>query len=441
MCQLLEKDLYDLKKAKRLLEKKSIVISMTNLFGSMVETIGHLLPVSYRESISKANLCAIEKSWDYTISTMTPAHEPSANEKQHIFWVTVSGAIGGVGILTLFLELPVTTILMLRAVADIARDEGEDFNQFDTKIASLEVFALGGDEIDEHTGETGYYAIRIALQKPLEESSKYIAQKGMTGMGAPFVVQLVAKICAKYQTIIAAKTVSRLIPVIGAATGAYINVVYINYFQDKARGHFIIRRLEKKYGITTIKKNFKAITPEHPQKYYDPKNSLKDNKISPDVEAENILRRHVWGAMGVGLIPVPIMDFTALSLLQLMLLRKLAKNYHVPFSKDIAKSILSSLFSSALSFPAALFLTVGVEKLAFGASIAKLIPGIGATVGVATMPLVSGASTYAIGKVFIQHFSTGGTFLTLDPEMAKNYYRDMYNEGKKVAAEMKISQS
>jgi len=435
MQQLIKKDLNDLKKAKNLLDKKSIAITVTNLFGSMVETIGHLLPMSYRESISKANLLAIEKSWDFTTSTMTPSHTPSASESQHIFWVTVSGAVGGIGILTLFLELPVTTVLMMRSVADIARDEGEDFNQFETKIASLEVFALGGDEVDAHTGETGYYAVRIALQKPLEESSKYIAQKGMAGMGAPFAVQLAAKICAKYQTIIAAKTVSKLIPVIGAAAGAYINVIFINYFQDKARGHFIIRRLEKKYGISTIKQHYKSIQPQK----YKLKAELKEcfqEKNRDDVQAEDILRRYVWGAMGVGLIPVPFMDFTALTVVQLMLLRKLAKNYNVPFSNDLAKSILSSLFGSAFSFPAVAILSVGVEKLAFGASIAKLIPGIGVTVGVATMPLVSGAATYAIGKIFIRHFSTGGTFLTLDPEKAKDYYREMFNEGKIVAAEL-----
>ena len=444
MSQLIEKDLKDLKRAKRLLEKKSIAIAMTNTFGNMVDTVVSLLPVSYQESISRANLLAIEKSWDLSISTMTPSHEPPASESQHIFWVTLSGALGGVGIVTLFLELPVTTVLMIRAVADIARDEGENFNQFETKIASLEVFALGGDGIDKSTGETSYYTIRIALQKPLEESSKYIAQKGMAGMGAPFAVQLIAKICARYQTIIAAQTVSRLIPVIGAAAGAYINVLFINYFQDKARGHFIIRRLERKYDSNTIKQTYNAIQIERFQKTNkrsERQGSIekKNKTFSPDSEAEDILRRHVWGAMGVGLIPVPFVDFTALSFVQLMLLKKLAKYYHVPFSKDIAKSILSSLFSSALSFPATL-LAVGVEKIAFSASIAKLIPGIGSTVGVATMPLISGAATYAVGKVFIRHFSTGGTFLTLDPELAKNYYQEMFNEGQVVAAKIKSRQ-
>ncbi|KPA19032.1 peptidase [Candidatus Magnetomorum sp. HK-1] len=439
MLLISDKDFADLKKAKMLLEKKSIAIKMANIFGSATEAVGSLLPVSYRESISKSNLFLIEKTWDFSLSTMPPPNELSGTERKHIFWVTVSGAIGGVGIVTLFLELPVTTVLMLRAIADIAIDEGEDYNQFETKIASLESFALGGDAFDDQTGETGYYAIRNILQKPLEESSKYIAQKGMAGMGAPFVAQLLAKIGARYQTVLSTQTVAKAIPIVGAVAGAYINVIFINFFQDKARGHFIIRRLEKKYGDEIIRQTYNKTQISELKNthtvYINTQNEIKKN-CSPYVKAEQILRRHIWGAMGIGLIPVPIMDFAVLSLLQLMLLRKLAKVYEVPFSNDMAKSVISSLFSSSLSFPTAV-LTFGIEKLVLTASIAKFIPGIGVTVAAATMPVIAGAATYALGKVFIRHFGSGGTFLTLDPDKAQNYYRKMFEEGTHIVKDMK----
>jgi len=438
MFLISDKDFSDLKKAKNLLEKKSIAIKMANIFGSATEAIGSLLPVSYRESISKSNLLLIEKTWDFSLSTMPPINEPPGKESKHIFLVTLSGVIGGVGIVTLFLELPVTTVLMLRAIADIAIDEGEDYNQFETKIASLESFALGGDAFDDHTEETGYYAIRNILQQPLEESSKFIAQKGMAGMGAPFAAQLITKIAARYQTVIAAQTVTKSIPIVGAVAGATINVVFLNYFQDKARGHFIIRRLEKKYGDKIVRQayNTTQINEKSYAVYISNPNETQNN-FSSNENAEQVLRRHVWGAMGIGLIPVPIMDFAALSLLQLMLLRKLAKVYDVEFSNEMAKSIISSLFSSSLSFPTAAVLTAGVEKLAFTASVAKFVPGIGVTLAAATMPVIAGAATYALGKVFIRHFGSGGTFLTLDSEKAQEYYRDMFDEGKHVVKNMK----
>jgi len=439
MLLISENDLTDLKKAKILLEKQSIAIKMANIFGSASETLGSLLPVSYRESIKKSNLLLIEKTWEFSLSTL-PTNEPPGTDGKHIFLVTLSGAIGGVGIVTLFMELPVTTVLILRAVADIAVDEGEDYNQFETKIASLEAFALGGDALDDHTGETGYYATRNILQKPLEESSKYIAQKGMAGMGAPFAAQLFAKIVARYQTILASQTVTKSIPIVGAVAGAYINVVFLRYFQDKARGHFIIRRLEKKYGDTIIRQTYNATRindlKKSPALYINAQNE-KNYNCSTDSKAERVLRHHVWGAMGIGLIPVPLMDFAALSLLQLMLLKKLANVYDVPFSNDMAKSVISSLFSSSLSFPATALLTVGVEKLAFTASIAKFIPGIGFSVAAAAMPVMSGAATYALGKVFIRHFGAGGTFLTLDTGKAQEYYRQMFEEGKHMVKNMK----
>ncbi len=95
---------------------------------------------------------------------------------------------------------------MIRSVADIAKSEGEDFQKFDTKIACLQSFTLGGQAVDPTTGETGYYAARTILEQPLQQSTRYIAKKSAAGTGAPFAVQFAAKISAHYQTLLAAKT-------------------------------------------------------------------------------------------------------------------------------------------------------------------------------------------------------------------------------------------
>ena len=438
-----DRDLADLKRAKALLEKDSIAIKTANLFGDAAETLGKFLPPAYLESVAMCNVAAIEKSWEFTMTTMSAPDVPSESEGRHILYVTISGAVGGVGILTLFAELPVTTVLMLRAIADIARDEGEDYNQFETKIASLEVFALGGEGADENTGETGYYAIRTSLEKPLLESSKHIAKKGMAGMGAPFAVQLVAKIAARYQTLISAQAAAKAIPIAGAVAGAIINIAFINLFQDKARGHFIVRRLERKYGAGEIRQAYNAVSASE-YSGISIKSDLRQTQMSAseegemsEVKVEKILRHHVWASMGVGLIPIPIMDFAGLTLVQLTLLRKLAKTYNIPFSKDIVKNMLSSLAGSALPVPVSLILIAGMEKLTLTASMVKFIPGLGHTIGVVTMPVIAGAATYAVGKVFIQHFASGGTFLTFDPEKVTAYYAEMFQEGKNIATDMK----
>lgn len=151
-------------------------------------------------------------------------------------------------------------------------------------------------------------------------------------------------------------------------------------------------------------------------------------KDVPKAELDQMIRQHIYAAIGVSLVPIPLVDLVGLTGVQLNLLRVLAKKYDIPFLKDTVKQILSVLVGSATP------VAVGVP---LAASLAKFIPFLGETVAVITMPVVAGASTYAIGKVFIQHFASGGTFLTFNPEKVKAYYAEMFEEGEKVAVEVK----
>ncbi len=70
-------------------------------------------------------------------------------------------------------------------------------------------------------------------------------------------------------------------------------------------------------------------------------------------------------------------------------------------------------------------------------SLIKCIPFLGLAGGMLTMSITAAASTYAVGKVFIQHFASGGTFLSFDPEKVREYYQEMFKEGGQIATEMK----
>ncbi|MBF0099522.1 MAG: DUF697 domain-containing protein [Desulfobacterales bacterium] len=152
-----------------------------------------------------------------------------------------------------------------------------------------------------------------------------------------------------------------------------------------------------------------------------------EEAVQTDEQPENIIRNHVLGSMGVGLIPMPLVDLVALTGVQLNLLRKLAKKYNVPFSQDKGKNVLAALLGSGLP----------VSISGAVASLIKSIPLIGQTTGAITMSVLGGATTYAVGKVFEQHFASGGTFLNFDPEAVKDYYAKMFKEGEKVAEELK----
>ncbi len=131
--------------------------------------------------------------------------------------------------------------------------------------------------------------------------------------------------------------------------------------------------------------------------------------------------------MGIGLLPVPLVDIPALIVVQLNLLRQLSRIYDIPFFHDAVRKILSSMIAGTLPI---------VATPALATSLVKFIPGLGQAAGALTMSAIAGASTYAIGKVFIQHFASGGTFLTFDPEKVSDYYTDMFEKGKLVVTEL-----
>ncbi|MBI9089218.1 MAG: DUF697 domain-containing protein [Desulfobacterium sp.] len=148
--------------------------------------------------------------------------------------------------------------------------------------------------------------------------------------------------------------------------------------------------------------------------------------LSKKAAVQKIIQNHVYGAMGVGMIPVPLVDLIAISGVQLNMLRKLCLLYDIPFSKDAAKTGIATLLGGVIP----------VSLSGALASLVKAIPIVGQTTSAIVMPAVSGAMTYAVGKVFVQHFESGGTFLTFNPEEVRAYYQQMFEEGKDVASGM-----
>ncbi len=145
-------------------------------------------------------------------------------------------------------------------------------------------------------------------------------------------------------------------------------------------------------------------------------------------ELDRILSQHVVAAMGVSLMPIPVVDIVGLTGVQFNLLRQLAGAYQVPFLDDAVKHMILSLLGKTM------LVKLGPQVLA---SLVKFIPGAGQTAGALALPVLAGASTYATGKVFIRHFASGGTFLSFDPEKMKSYYEDMFKKGRQIATNMK----
>jgi uncharacterized protein (DUF697 family) len=133
--------------------------------------------------------------------------------------------------------------------------------------------------------------------------------------------------------------------------------------------------------------------------------------------AHRTVNKYAMGSMAVGLIPLPYIDFAALTTIQNKMLQHLAKQYEVEFSKETVRSLIASLLGSAVSVTAA-------------ASLAKLVPVVGQASGMVSMAVLGGAGTYAVGTVFIEHFESGGTLLNFEPEKMKEKFQALLKEGK-----------
>jgi len=255
-----QKDLNDLKKAKALLENPSLAAKITNYLGTPIEKGFALLPENWNLKVGELTRTALSKAVQAAIITMKDSPGKEASNIWHKFAVATTGGIGGLfGLPALAIELPISTTIMLRSIADIARSEDETLNKIESKIACIEVFALGGPSISDDASESGYFAVRAGLAQYVTKTAEYIAQKGLTEEGAPALVRLIIQIAERFSIQVSEKAAAQAVPAIGAAGGAIINTLFIDHFQDMARGHFIVRRLERKYGKEVVEETYNAV--------------------------------------------------------------------------------------------------------------------------------------------------------------------------------------
>jgi len=254
-------DLDELRAAKRLLEHPGIATRLASLAGAPIERGMKMLPSRWQKAVHGATEKALHKALDIAVGSLGSRQRATSSNRMHAVAVATSGAIGGAfGIMALGVELPISTTLILRSIADIAAAQGEDPRAIETKLACLTVFALGspGDSRDD-AAESGYFATRSALATAVTEASKHLAQKGLAKGTSPALVRLVSLIAARFGIVVSEKTAAQLVPVIGAAGGALINTVFIGHYQDMARGHFAVRALERRYGPEAVRLAYEAM--------------------------------------------------------------------------------------------------------------------------------------------------------------------------------------
>jgi hypothetical protein len=255
ICPLSRIEARDLALAKSFLESAPLGIRLANSLGSPLEKGFALLPKGWNNVVNNATHAALFKALSVAVATLGRAKGRPPRRFFHKLLAGTSGGIGGaVGLAALPIELPVSTTIMLRSIAEIARSEGHDLSRLETRLACLEVFALGGQGTN-----SAYWATRAVMSQAMSDAAAHLAQKGVAREGVPAIVRLVNVIAARFGVVVSEEVAAKAVPIIGAAGGSVINVMFLGHFQELARGHFIVKRLEAAHGTEAVQRAYENL--------------------------------------------------------------------------------------------------------------------------------------------------------------------------------------
>jgi hypothetical protein len=271
MPELTEKDQAILSAAVSRLEYPSLAARLAAVVGMPVEKLLGWLPDSIQSQIDGLTEEALVHALNVVRRTL---HDGGINEPKnltHKVAVTLSGVAGGMfGAPALFAELPVTTVIILRSIADIARYKGENLSDPTVQLACLEVFALGSNRLPgvenitsadakrESYIRSTYFMSRAAMAQQVTAAAE-ILTKGTTAAGGSALTRLISKIASRFGVSVSEKVAAQAIPIVGAIGGGLINVLFMDHFQNTAEAHFSVRKLERVYGTELIRQEYERL--------------------------------------------------------------------------------------------------------------------------------------------------------------------------------------
>ncbi|HML09243.1 MAG TPA: EcsC family protein [Stellaceae bacterium] len=241
------------------LDRENFVTRLAHATGTPVDIAIKYLPGPVNRRLREMVKTAILRCLDVAINSLEEDTDLGAPPSWMGKVLTgISGGIGGFfGMVALPFELPLTTALMLRSIAEIARAEGENLAMLEARLACLEVFAIGGGN---ETGELKleYYAVRSVLSRLTQDLSRHMMERGAFNASSPVISRFIGEIASRFGFAVSARFASGIVPVIGAIGGATVNVIFTDHFQRVARSHFIVRRLEREHGSALVRGHYAA---------------------------------------------------------------------------------------------------------------------------------------------------------------------------------------
>jgi hypothetical protein len=254
-----------LERAVVLLENPNFAAKVAEYAGQPIDSVLRRLPRAANDQLNRALEVAILRCLNLAIKSLEPSKRLPSVGRASLMAGFSGGVSGFFGSAALALELPVTTTLMLRAIADLARHNGEDLSTLEARLACVEVFALGRDSGRKRM-DVGYYASRALLNKLTQDVSALLIERSIarsassaaSAASSSVVNTLVSEIVTRFGLVVSERAAASAVPVLGALGGATLNVIFMNHFQRIAQGHFMVRRLERRYGSEVIRRQYEA---------------------------------------------------------------------------------------------------------------------------------------------------------------------------------------
>jgi hypothetical protein len=250
MANLSAKQIKLITDAAQYLENPSLLMEMANLVGKPLEFFTKGINRITAGRMEDAVITALRTALTVAVSTI-PAGSTTVGSQvednlsevgsRTPFWhklsVAMTGTAGGLfGIAGFAVELPITTTIMLRSIAAIAKEFGEDLRDPEVRLQCLSVFCYGGPGKSDDAMESAYLTSRLGLQTELTLA----------------LVNVIGRIAARFNVAVTEKMIAQSIPVLGAATGATINIAFMAHFNRVAHYHFGIRSLERQFGTEIV---------------------------------------------------------------------------------------------------------------------------------------------------------------------------------------------
>jgi hypothetical protein len=239
------------------LENPNFAGHLADYAGAPINRVVQMLPCRASRGLSRAIEVAMQKCLKTAIGSLDPAPGPPTTWFSNAIVGVTGGVSGFFGIPALVVELPLTTTIMLRAIADIARHHGENLGTLEARLACLQVFALGARRTSARA-DLGYFAARALLTRLTGNAAAYVVERGTTELSG-MMSGLVAELVSRFGIVVSDRIAASALPVVGAIGGATVNVIFMNHFQQVAQGHFTVRRLEREYGAATVRLHYDGL--------------------------------------------------------------------------------------------------------------------------------------------------------------------------------------